>query len=315
MKDKELEKLNKDENINIHKINLLNILNINKDYNKNLINTIENNNNIIKYFYISPALIKFKDKLINEYNLIEFNDKNININNEKILVFGLYRPCDFVFLNKYINTNKIIIMWGGTDAKNIKFNKKINLYKYNNIKHIAISNHIYNLLSNLEFQNIKQVHLRLLNYNNYNNISLNLIKKNVYIYTHIRINHAKETYGYDTYIELIKKMPHINFIIAHGQYSNSEIIDIYKLCFIGIRLTMFDGNANTVQELGLLGLNCIHNGEFPNSLEWNNIDDIIFHINKEFYQNDDKITINNRLNIRENMLSYLDTNNDFLIYD
>ncbi len=60
-----------------------------------------------------------------------------------------------------------------------------------------------------------------------------------------------------------------------------EIPSIYKQCFLGIRLTQQDGNANTVQEMGLMGIKCVHNGEFPNAINWFNLNDIIKIINEE----------------------------------
>ena len=55
--------------------------------------------------------------------------------------------------------------------------------------------------------------------------------------------------------------------------NNAKMIDIYSNCFMGIRLCENDGNANTVQEMGLLGLPVLHNGLYPNSVPWfNNID-------------------------------------------
>ena len=58
--------------------------------------------------------------------------------------------------------------------------------------------------------------------------------------------------------------------------------DIYNKCFIGLRLTINDGNANTVQEMEKMGLMVVHNGNHLNSLKWKNEDDIIYHITIEF---------------------------------
>ena len=45
-------------------------------------------------------------------------------------------------------------------------------------------------------------------------------------------------------------------------------LDAYKNVFIGLRLVNFDGNANTVKELGLCGIKCIHNGDDLNCIPW-----------------------------------------------
>ena len=52
---------------------------------------------------------------------------------------------------------------------------------------------------------------------------------------------------------------------------------IYAQCFIGLRLTANDGNANTVQEMEAMRIPVVHN--FSNyGLKWKNVDDIIKHI-------------------------------------
>ena len=55
--------------------------------------------------------------------------------------------------------------------------------------------------------------------------------------------------------------------------------DIYKKCFIGLRLTEHDGNANTVQEFEAINIPIVHNHS-DYGLKWKNIDNIINHIKK-----------------------------------
>jgi hypothetical protein len=191
----------------------------------------------------------------------------------------------------------------------------LNIIKNPELSHIAISKNIYNKLIDYDIinLNIKEIRFRLLDYAKYNDITNNL-SQNVYIYTSLDKTRSKEIYGSDFYNEAIDILHNINFKIAYGQYSPDEIINIYKECCIGIRLTFFDGNANTVQELGLLGLNCIHNGEFPNSLKWNNTQDIVSHIQNEInYINTHtkEEVLLKRHNIRNQMIEYLENNNDY----
>ena len=56
---------------------------------------------------------------------------------------------------------------------------------------------------------------------------------------------------------------------------------LYNKCFIGLRLVPHDGLASTVQELGLMGIKCVHNGNSPSALNYNTISDILSHIEKE----------------------------------
>jgi hypothetical protein len=110
--------------------------------------------------------------------------------------------------------------------------------------------------------------------------------KCIYIYT---ARYSKACYGYDLYMKIIEKYKDIEFIFAEStkhkhnldnpqnikHYSQDELIkDIYPRCFLGLRLTSHDGLSATVQELGLMGIKCIHNGESPSSINYNNFDDI-----------------------------------------
>ncbi len=49
--------------------------------------------------------------------------------------------------------------------------------------------------------------------------------------------------------------------------------DIYKECFIGLRLTPKDGNANMVQEMEAMEIPVIHN-QSEYGLKWKDINDI-----------------------------------------
>ena len=56
-----------------------------------------------------------------------------------------------------------------------------------------------------------------------------------------------------------------------------NVYSAYKQCFIGLRLTNHDGNANSVQECEAMDIPVIHN-QSDYGLKWGNIDDIIRHI-------------------------------------
>ena len=63
---------------------------------------------------------------------------------------------------------------------------------------------------------------------------------------------------------------------------------IYSQCFIGLRLTNKDGNANTAQEMNAMNIPIIHNHS-SFGLKWNNLNDIIYHVNHEFLKYKNKI--------------------------
>ena len=88
----------------------------------------------------------------------------------------------------------------------------------------------------------------------------------------IGINNKQENYRKDMKYSFFKNAKY---------YSN--MLDTYNKCFIGLRLTVHDGNANTVQELGMCGIKCIYNGDplLYNTIKWNDASDIIKNIENE----------------------------------
>lgn len=91
-----------------------------------------------------------------------------------------------------------------------------------------------------------------------------------------------ERYGSELYHKIKERLPY-NFIEADtcDKYSRAEMLDIYKKCFIGLRLMDHDGFATTAVEMGLMGRMMIHNGDHPNCIHYDkdNIDQIIENIN------------------------------------
>ena len=84
-------------------------------------------------------------------------------------------------------------------------------------------------------------------------------------------------------VDEIKKRTNYNIIETNSKtYNVIELEKIYESCFIGLRLTKHDGLPNTVLEMGLMGRKCLHNGNTPNSLNYESVDDIIKHIDAEY---------------------------------
>ena len=76
----------------------------------------------------------------------------------------------------------------------------------------------------------------------------------------------------------MKKIPRFNYILSNTLNAKyEEMPSIYKKCFIMLRLTENDGNANSVQECKAMNIPVIHN-QSEYGLKWKTIDDIINHI-------------------------------------
>jgi hypothetical protein len=120
----------------------------------------------------------------------------------------------------------------------------------------------------------------------------------IYIYTAPGL---ESYYGFDLYDKVVEKYKDINFIFACCKagydfikatgyqskyavryYKQEELIDeVYSECFLALRLTTHDGIANTVQELGLMGIRSVHNGSSPSSLNYRTLEDLCRHIDHE----------------------------------
>lgn len=120
----------------------------------------------------------------------------------------------------------------------------------------------------------------------------------IYIYT---APSMESYYGFDWYDKVVEKYQDINFIFACCKasddfikatgyqskydvryYEPEELIEkVYSQCFLALRLTIHDGIANTVQELGLMGIRSIHNGSSPSSLNYKTLEDLYRHIDNE----------------------------------
>ena len=284
-----------------HKLNL----NLNNDiifhyiekYNRFSIN-LYNKDNVIQYINIASFLSKgFKNPILSNYN----NLNDYNLSNSPSFFYGMRYDDEFkVILNK---SNLSIVIYTGGDANiNDKNNYKSIIDKINilknmpNVRFISISSFISSTLKKL---NIPYIYLPFMG------IDLNkfepCVKGNsIYIYT----NHIGETYGKDLYSKIMEKYKNINYLlythpaqydlaVKHNMtdvykklnikviYNVDELIEVYKKCFLGLRLTKFDGLAATVQELGCMGIKSIHNGSTPSSLNYNNFDDICNLIDNE----------------------------------
>jgi hypothetical protein len=243
----------------------------------------------IKQIRVSNTLSFFKEGIMKKYNLVEYID-----NNKPTFFFGVYTDTDLKALVNH--TGMKIIIWAGTDI-NYSINDKVVPYikqikRMKNVHHISNSKFIRDDL--LHFK-IKHHVLPIcgINPGNFKTIPKG---KNVYIYTSAT---RPSIYGCYKYEKIIKMLPQFNFILATNRknydaakkankldprivcYSDKKIIQLYRQCFIGLRLTDHDGISYTVLELGLCGIKCVHNGSQPNSLKYANINDIIKHILNE----------------------------------
>jgi hypothetical protein len=76
----------------------------------------------------------------------------------------------------------------------------------------------------------------------------------------------------------MKELPQFNYILSHKlKVPYKKMPDIYAKCFIVLRLTNLDGNANTAQECEVMNIPIVHN-QSDNGLKWKTKEDVITHI-------------------------------------
>ena len=243
-------------------INRNNLINLNKKHTKNIINPFW----FIKQVYVSQSLLKFKKRIKEKYKLNDYKN-----NKDVTLFFGIYNIQDLLLLEKH--QGEKFILYGGSDVdlKNPHQILILKRIKMLNIKqHYAISSSIKDRLKQLNI-NSKLIEFDLLNNDLFK--KTNKLGDKVYIYNG---NQGRQhIYGSELYKEIINRLPELDYIFSSDiKVSNDEMPNIYKKCFIGLRLTKDDGNANTVQEMIKMNIPVIHNGDFKESLKYRNIDDI-----------------------------------------
>lgn len=239
---------------------------------KTVIKFIKHNNqktifNDFNQIYISKSL-QHLNRIVKKYNLTTIIDLY-----KPALFFGLYNKEDIK--NLINHKGKKAIIWGGTDINSNKRLKNIELIKTLDIDtHYAISKNIEERLKEL---NIKYIYL------DFNLVDKNIFKKidnfgdKIYIYNGFSKGNEK-IYNKELYESIIKKLPEYKFILSNElKLKNKEMMNIYKKCFIGLRLTKNDGNANTVQEFEQIGIPIIHNFS-DYGIKWKSQEDIVLNI-------------------------------------
>ena len=226
---------------------------------------------------VSYSLKHLREKIREMYNLKYYYNKK-----KPLLIFGLYENQDKKIINEH--SGDIYIIWGGSD---ILMNKKgfPFLNKKENIHHFCLSPIIKQKCLELGFTNIHDLFLTFCFGLKPYLYPLFQKRKGIYIYDGLTKNKQKnKIYNQSLIDKLIPKLNKYEIYRSSESEFTENIHEIYQKCFVAIRLTIHDGNANQIQECGLLGIPCISHQEMNHCLSWNNPDEIIHKINY-IYQN------------------------------
>jgi len=245
--------------------------------------------NRIEQIYTSKSVESFKSELKEKYKLKDYYDKN-----KPVFIFGMHRKEDYDFALNHVPYK--VIFWCGSDAMNIKQE----IYQLKNVTHLVGSKFVSDDLTN---KGIKHLFVPVTTAS----FDLPLCPRGDSIYFYYSTEDSKNFYGFNI-LDEIKSRTKLNIITAsHNKYSHEQLIEIYKKCFVGLRLTQHDGIPTTGCELGLMGRKIVHNGNQPNALNYKNIDDIINIINEEYKNRDQDNTY-----ISEEMKKFLKIDDNWL---
>ena len=266
--------------------------NISKNYsNKQLkfIDYLKKNN--IKQVRIDSSLSKF-NRIHQIYNLTEYLDTE-----EPCLFFGYYSKDQLETI--YNHEAEKYVMFGGSDI-----NEDTDLdYDFEDVTFISISKNLQKRLNDMDIENTL-IELDLVNYKKFKKIENK--GPNIFVYDRPYDSNKSgnkifnKRYNIPLINKIMNKLPQYNFILNSTlNVEYDQMPKVYEKCFIALRLTSLDGNANSVQECEAMNIPVVHNlSEY--GLKWNNINDIINYIN--FYH---KLLVNNNYDIfNENKINF-----------
>lgn len=236
--------------------------------------------------YDSCLYLKFRFEKIIPYNVNSANKivTSTNVTKDNKIIIEKYRNIFFggylnIGIDKLLNTKNSIIVWLGSDILKVILSPKYYSIIKNrkDIIHVGISKNICNILNYLNVQYLYCIMPTIFEksfINNLYNVKYekdDKVKNTVYCYD---VGESL-VYNYQIIKYLQKKLPQFKFIIYHNRFIPREkLLYVYKDCFIGLRLTDFDGNARTVLEMGMLGKKVISNTGYPNCIPWKSLKDL-----------------------------------------
>jgi hypothetical protein len=237
----------------------------------------------------------FKIAFMQKYKMVNYsNDK------QPVFMFGCYgNQIEVAFANK----SKVKVCWAGSDAYAFIHNPQYvqRMKERPDIEIIAISKFIK---ADMDSVGLPCKLIPIVPHDN-SDIQPHPLGDAVYAY--------RSAYNPKLFRRLQEELPHIEFIDArHTTYTRPELMEVYKRCFMGVRLTLHDGCANTVAELGYMGRKCIWNGGSPSSIPFDlaNFNEIKDNVLREY---ENRATADWK-KVAAETRSYMDVGEGFLEY-
>ena len=230
----------------------------------------------VKQIWVSKSLKQFQYRIKKKYNLIDCDLSS----KEPSFFFGIYVKNDVNIIENY--NGKVFLICGGSDLHMV-----LNLKKRKNIHLLFISDNLvdrYNYFvkryNKYRFIYTK-INFNLVDTSIFKPVNIKELGKSIYVYDGYdkekKYNKDKRViiYNIDLINKVKNKLPQFNFIHSSDKlYKYEEMPNVYKQCFIGLRLTPADGNANTVQEFEAMNIPIIHNHS-SYGIKWQNEHDVV----------------------------------------
>ena len=235
--------------------------------------------------------IIFSKNVLNLENIVNKKFKFNDVLSNNIIYFGVYSKEDIDILNS-LGGNKYIL-FKNADV-DILFSDKELKEEFDKIDNKYILCSSENICCRLKYYG----------YYDYINIKINLVDNEIFksvenrgnsIFINNGFNNNKpHYYGKKIIDELVKRNPNYNYIYSNEMdISYDKMIEIYKKCFIGLRVSNGEGLFLMENEMYSMGIKTINNNSV-NGLKWKNVEDIETIIKNEKYlleKKDKKISI------------------------
>jgi len=227
---------------------------------------------VASQIYVSETIKHVKNQIKKKFTLEDYE-----IINKPAFFFGVYSSLDLEKIKNHQGEKYVI--FGGSDLDKDMYHSRvlIPLLKKEKItKYFIISQNLYQRALDFEF---KENQLELIKLDLTENwTKLKHFGNKIYFYD--GCGKEGKLYQKEMGLRVIEKLKKRNypFEVIFSSSLNlpyDKMKEIYQQCFIGMRLTKKDGNANTVMELGKLGIPVIFNGEGVNAIHYLDEDDIV----------------------------------------
>jgi hypothetical protein len=217
-----------------------------------------------------------------------------------VVIYGMYNNDDYSFFETFEPFK--IVLWRGTDAKIMNSERAKRILAGKNYRNIAASKSVQKSLAafNIESEVIPITSTPL---------DIPLAKRGKYVYCYVC---SRTPVMYKRYqVDRLKKLGHalkMKFLyINQNSYKFKKLIDIYRQCFVGIRLLDHDGMSNSIIEMGLMGRRTISNSGLPDTIPWKTMKDVKNAIIREY-----KRRLEDNSNIRADYLKLIDIGDNWL---